>query len=239
MDTNRNSTKTRRVTKVKQTHQPPKFETFNIEGFKLIKPRLQTTSPQKQHSTDDWQHPLSPKPIKITVFDHNTNKNDSNTTDIQTTTPDNLTEDIYDLLKDAPDNYILRQTFEPEIEQEIQNQHPNSSQFQETQSDYPNKQSTSTTQTDKKITSELTKSLFCVSPGKQALRDNDVFNHLTTDEGNNIMYLNLSTNLALKKNRHMYYFPMDFGKLTLDGLINTGALRSAISEADPYKVKLL
>ena len=51
--------------------------------------------------------------------------------------------------------------------------------------------------------SGLTKTLFNASPGKQPLLDNDVFNHLTTDEGNNIMYLNLSTNLTLKKKRHM------------------------------------
>ena len=114
-------------------HQPPKLETFNIEGFKLIKPRLQTTSPQKQLSADDWQHPLSPKPIKFTVFDQNsTNKIDSHTTNTQTTTPGNPTEDLYDSLMDAPDNYILRQTFEPEIEQETQNQHPNTSYTQET-----------------------------------------------------------------------------------------------------------
>ena len=37
----------------------------------------------------------------------------------------------------------------------------------------------------------------------------------------------LSTNLTLKSKRHMYYFPMDFEKLTLDGLIDTGALTSA------------
>ena len=74
--------------------------------------------------------------------------------------------------------------------------------------------------------------------GKQPLPDNDVFSHLTTDEGNNIMYLNLSTNLTLKKKRHMYYFSMDFKKLTLDGLIDTGAFTSAISE-DLNKIKLL
>ena len=85
--------------------------------------------------------------------------------------------------------------------------------------------------------SRLTKTLFNASPGKQPLLDNDVFNHLTTDEGNNIMYLNLSTNLTLKKKRHMYYFPMDFKKLTLDGLNDTVA--SAISEADLNKIKLL
>ena len=53
------------------------------------------------------------------------------------------------------------------------------------------------------------------------------------------MYLNLSANLTLKKKRHMYYFPIDFEKLTLDGLIDTGALTSAISEADLNKNKLL
>ena len=56
-------------TKNQTTHPPSKPETFNIEGFKLIKPRLQTTTPQKQLSAGDWQHPPSPKPIKITVFD--------------------------------------------------------------------------------------------------------------------------------------------------------------------------
>ena len=53
------------------------------------------------------------------------------------------------------------------------------------------------------------------------------------------MSLNLSTNLTLKKKRHMYYIPMDFEKLTLEGLIDTGALTSAISEADLNKNKLL
>ena len=65
--------------------------------------------------------------------------------------------------------------------------------------------------------SGITKTFFNASPGKQPLFDNDVFNPLTTDEGNNIMYLNFSTNLTLKKKRHMYYFPMYFEKLTLDG----------------------
>ena len=146
---------------------------------------------------------------------------------------------IYDLLKDAPDNYLLRHMFEPEIEPEIQNQQPTISQPQETQTDQSNVQSTSTTQTDDDITSELTKTLFSASHGKQPLLDADVFNHLTTDEGNNVAYLNLSTNLTLKKKRHMYYFPMDFEKLTLDGLIDTGALTSAISEEDLNKIKLL
>ena len=37
----------------------------------------------------------------------------------------------------------------------------------------------------------------------------------------------------------MYYIPMDFEKLTLDGLTDTGALTSAISEQDFKKIKLL
>ena len=78
---------------------------------------------------------------------------------------------------DASDNYILRQSFEPEIERETQNQHPNTSYPQETQTDHPNTQSTSTTQTNDEATSELTKTLLSASPGKQPLLENDVFNY--------------------------------------------------------------
>ena len=37
----------------------------------------------------------------------------------------------------------------------------------------------------------------------------------------------------------MYYFPIDYEKLTLDDLNDTGALTSAISEQDLNKIKLL
>ena len=37
----------------------------------------------------------------------------------------------------------------------------------------------------------------------------------------------------------MLYFPMDFGELTIDRLIDTGALSSAISEMDIRKIRLL
>ena len=37
----------------------------------------------------------------------------------------------------------------------------------------------------------------------------------------------------------MFYFPMDFGELNIDGLIDTGALSSAIPEADLRKIRLL
>ena len=51
-------------------------------------------------------------------------------------------------------------------------------------------------------------------------------------------YVPLTTNLGLKYKRRMLYFPMDFGELTLDGLVDTGALSSAIPEADLRKIRL-
>ena len=51
-------------------------------------------------------------------------------------------------------------------------------------------------------------------------------------------YVPLITNLGLKYKRRKL-FPMDFGELTLDGLVDTGALSSAIPEADLRKIRLL
>ena len=52
-------------------------------------------------------------------------------------------------------------------------------------------------------------------------------------------YVPLITNLGLKYKRRMLYFPMDFGELTLDDLVDTGAPSSAIPEADLRKIGLL
>ena len=52
-------------------------------------------------------------------------------------------------------------------------------------------------------------------------------------------FLPLSRNPPLKNKRKMLYFPMDFGELKIDGLIDTGALSSAIPEADLRKIRLL
>ena len=128
-----------------------------------------------------------------------TNKSDSPTANTQTTPPDQLQEDLYDLLKDAPDNYLQLPMFEPEIEPETQNQQPTILRPQETQTDQLNVQSTSTTQTDDDTTSELTKTLFSASPGKQPLVDANVFNHLTTDEGNNFAYQKFPQTLPSKR----------------------------------------
>ena len=52
-------------------------------------------------------------------------------------------------------------------------------------------------------------------------------------------YVPLTTNLGLKYKRRMLYFPMDFGELTLVSLVDTGALSSAIPEADLRKIRLI
>ena len=51
--------------------------------------------------------------------------------------------------------------------------------------------------------------------------------------------LPLSTNINLKCKKRMLCFPMDFGELTIDGLIDIGALSSAIPEMDLRKIRLL
>ena len=52
-------------------------------------------------------------------------------------------------------------------------------------------------------------------------------------------FLPLSTNLPIKNKRKTIYFPMDFGELNIDGLIDTGALSSALPEADLRKNRIL
>ena len=49
-------------------------------------------------------------------------------------------------------------------------------------------------------------------------------------------FLPLPTYLPLKNKRKTQYFAMDFGELNIDGLIDTGALSSAIPEADLRKI---
>ena len=49
----------------------------------------------------------------------------------------------------------------------------------------------------------------------------------------------LSTNINLKCKKRMQYFPMDFGELTIIGLIDTGVLSSAIPEIELRIIRLL
>ena len=46
----------------------------------------------------------------------------------------------------------------------------------------------------------------------------------------------LSTNINLKCKKRLLHFPMDFEELSIDGLINTGALSSGIPEMDLRKI---
>ena len=76
-------------------------------------------------------------------------------------------------------------------------------------------------------------------PMPQSLLDKKQFqNTLITRDGEPDC-ISLSTNINLKCKKRMLYFPMDFGKLTIDGLIDTGALSSAIPEMDLRKIRLL
>ena len=71
------------------------------------------------------------------------------------------------------------------------------------------------------------------------LPDESAFLHFLITKEGEPAYIPLSTNLGLKYKKRMLYFPMDFGELTIDGLIDTGALSSAIPEADLRKIRLL
>ena len=74
---------------------------------------------------------------------------------------------------------------------------------------------------------------------QQTIPDDDIANHVQFDKERNLSYLPISTSLTLKQKRHMYCMPMDFEKLTLDGLIDTGALSSSIFEQGLNTIKLL
>ena len=85
-----------------------------------------------------------------------------------------------------------------------------------------------------------------VHPNKftqQPVIDNEIALQMKSTPDGSVKFLQLLTNLHPKNKRSMLYFPMDFVDLTIDGLIDTGALSNAISEADfdqitqisPYK----
>ena len=72
-----------------------------------------------------------------------------------------------------------------------------------------------------------------------AVIDDQILSQLQVTPDGHTRFLPLSTNLPLKNKGKMLYFPMDFGELNIDGLIDTGALSSAIPEADLRKIRLL
>ena len=71
------------------------------------------------------------------------------------------------------------------------------------------------------------------------LLDETAFIHVLVTKDGEPAYIPLSKNLGLKYKKRMLYFPMDFGEVTIDGLVDTGAHSSAIPEADLRKIRLL
>ena len=181
--------------------------TILFEGFKLESPRLHIKSSQKLNSADDWQHQPSPKPTKTTAL-----KTDSPAQHLRHSTQETQSEDLYDLLSDAPDNYFTKQ---------------------------PTNHNTVLTPESPQSPKNYVSFKTSCNDQKPSLLNEDLSEHIQFDKETNISYLPISTSLTLKRKRHMYYIPMDFEKLTLDGLIDTGALTSAISEQDLNKIKLL
>ena len=73
---------------------------------------------------------------------------------------------------------------------------------------------------------------------KSLLYEKPFQNVLITEDGEPDC-IPLSTNINLKCKKRMLYFPMDFAELTIDGLIDTGALSCAIPDMDLRKIRLL
>ena len=115
---------------------------------------------------------------------------DSITENIQQLTLETQPEDLYKLLHGAPDNYFPQQSNNPETDLKSEIQHT----------------------TKHHVTIKTT-----CNNEKQPLLNEDLTEHIQFDKERNLSYLPISTSLTLKRKRHMYYIPMDFEKLTLDG----------------------
>ena len=75
--------------------------------------------------------------------------------------------------------------------------------------------------------------------GQIAVIDDQILPQLQVTPDGLTRFLPLSTKLPLKNKRKFFYFPLDFGELNIDGLIDTGAVSSAFPEADLRKIRLL
>ena len=76
-------------------------------------------------------------------------------------------------------------------------------------------------------------------PPTQSLLDERRFQNVLISKEGEPDCIPLPNNINLKCKKRMLYFPMDFGELTIEGLIDTGALSSAIPEMDLRKNRLL
>ena len=68
----------------------------------------------------------------------------------------------------------------------------------------------------------------CAEPIPQSLLDEKQFQKILITKEVDPDCIPLSTSINLKCKKRKLYFPMDFGELTINGLIDTGALSSAI-----------
>ena len=72
-----------------------------------------------------------------------------------------------------------------------------------------------------------------------AVINDQILPHVQVSPDGLTRFLSLITNLPLKNRHKMLYFPMVFGELNIDGLIDTGALSGAIPQADLCKTRLV
>ena len=73
----------------------------------------------------------------------------------------------------------------------------------------------------------------------QSLSDEKQFQNVLISKEDEPDCIPFSTNINLKCKKRLLYFPLDSGELTIDGLIDTGALSSALPEMDLRKIRLL
>ena len=79
----------------------------------------------------------------------------------------------------------------------------------------------------------------CDETFSQSLLDEKQFQNILITKVGEPDCIPFSTSTNLKCKKRMLCFPKDFGELTIDGLIDTGALSSAILEMDLPKIRLL
>ena len=206
----------------------------------------------KENSSTDWQQQVKNTPTKLHDLDYQSDRQQYNTTTIR---PLPLMDNYNPYYLDPDfgfDPYWDIQTYNQHHLHFYNNFHKNFTEIEPY-----------SFETDKNLTVGLTKALVDPwqskwtatslatqdEPMKASSQDGSVVtltatveerfvNTLISREGEPD-YVQLTTNLGLKYKRRMLFFPMDFGELTLDGLVDTGALSSAISEADLRIIRFL
>ena len=171
-----------------------------LEKCKLKTPRFgaQNKKVETSKPLDDWQRQVEFISIQLKQL---MTEADSPTITPQTTEQDIPQESFYELMRNVLDNYFTNPNEPP----------------------YPNMDVTPKIHHTSITHPCEIPHLSCNKP-KQPLADDDLANIVQFDKQRNLTYLPISTSPTLKRKRHNYYMPLDFEKLTLDGLIDTGAL---------------